>query len=127
MASDNNLLDGNGNEADALNNSGAGALYVDNQTAFDVVDNGKVSQTDTSTTINAPNWGASLSSLFGLASQAASTVSALTGKTTAPAATVAAPTAGTATTAKSSGLSMPLMVGIGLALVAAVFFFAKRR
>jgi predicted lipid-binding transport protein (Tim44 family) len=123
MSDFNDMLAGNGSEADFLN--AYGSSYEDNQTAFDVADNGKVTSTDTTTTVNSPGWASSLSSLFGLASTGANVVSALTGKTTAPAATVAAPAAGTSVS--SGGMSTMLLVGIGLALLVGAFLFFRRR
>lgn len=122
---DNSLLSGDGSEADFLN--AYGSSYEANQSAFDVADNGKVTSTDTTTTVNSPSWASSLGSLFGLAGQGAAVVTAFTGKTTAPAATVAQPTAGVGTPAGSGGMSTMLMVGIGLALAVVAFLVIKRR
>jgi hypothetical protein len=125
MADD--LLSGNGSDAEFLNGTDAGATYVANQTPLDQIDNGTVTQQGGTTTVNSPSWTQSLASLFGVATQVASAVAPLTGKTNAPAAKVATPSAGgTASLLGMSTTTLLIIGGVVLAL-GALLFLGKRR
>lgn len=134
MEEDDPVLDGDGSTADDLNaDTGAGAAYVANQTAFDVADNGNVAQTPApgggSTTTTTPaSWLTSLNSTLTSASPLATTALTLVGKSTAPAQKVAQPGTGTAAAAATtSGSSKTMYIVLGaLALLAAVFFLFRK-
>lgn len=122
-------LGGDGTEADFINSYGSN--YVYNQTPFDAIDNGQVSQQNGTTTVKPATWTETLGGLFttglGLYNQAAPVINQLTGKPTAPAAVVAQPTAGAAVPGSKGGFSMPMLLGIGGAIIAAAFWFFKKR
>ena len=106
-------------------NGGMGSVYADNQTAFDVADNGSVTQTGSSTTVNSPGWASSLGSLFTAASGVAQTVTPIIASGTSPAAKAAAPAAGTGSV--TSGGSTWMIAAGFLALVAGAFLFFRKK
>ena len=116
------MLSGDGTEADFLNSYGGS--YVDNQTPYDAADNGLVTQSNGTTSVSSPSWTSSLTSLFGLATQGAGVAGQLTGKTTAPAAIVASPASGTAASATTS--KMMLFIGLAVAAIVGAFLFFKK-
>lgn len=123
---DEDLLDGDGSEADALNSSGGGAAYIANQSPLDVIDNGQVTQSGGTTTVAPPSWMTSLTSLFsGGASAVQSAMGAVTGTGTSPSSRVATPGTGTAASSTIGGMStttLMIIVGIVLLLGALLFF-----
>lgn len=127
---ENDLLNGDGNDADYAN--AYGQSYTANQTAFDQIDNGSVTQTGNTTTVTPPTWLQSLGSIFSTGTQAAQTiapvVTAITGSTTAPATAVAKPAAGSgAAKSTTSNLSTTMMIVIGLVIAVAAWLFLRKK
>lgn len=122
---DDNLLSGDGTAADFLNSTGADAIYEDNQSVGDALDNGTVTSTGTSTTVSTPSWQNTLTSLFTVANAGVSTVQPLLGSTTGGTPTTATKTATTATTSSSSSTTIWIILAVAAAVAA--FLFLKKR
>jgi hypothetical protein len=121
---DESLLSGNGSPADFLNSTGADAVYADNQSVADALDNGPITSTATSTTVASPTWQQNLASIFTTAGAAVNTVKPLLGSTTGgtPAPAAAAANA----TAAASKASNTLWIILGLVGVVLAFLFFKK-
>jgi LPXTG-motif cell wall-anchored protein len=129
MDDDDDLLDGDGSEADSLNSSGGGAAYIANQSPLDVIDNGQVTQSGGATTVAPPSWMTSLTSLFsGGASAVTNAMGAVTGTGTTPAHTVTTPGTGTAASTIGGMSTTTLMIIGGIVLLlGALLFFRKHK
>ena len=122
------MVNGDATAADFAN-SLAGSNVLANQSGFDALDNGQISTSGRSTTVSTPSWTQSLQSIFGIASQVATTagqvgtaVNTLTGKTTAPATNQVAGTPGSTSTT-----STILYVIAGALALGALLWFILRK
>jgi hypothetical protein len=121
---DEDLLNGDGSPADFLDSTGADAIYTDNQSTADALDNGPVSNTATSTTVAAPGWQQQLTSLFTLGRTAVGTVQPLLGSTTSGQPANSAASGAAAAAASKASNTLWIVLGI-IGLVLAFLFFKK--
>ena len=116
------LLNGDGSSADFINAYGDNYTY--NQSGFDAIDNGLVTQGNGSATVSAPSWTNSLGSIFGgvldTYGKVAPIVNQFTGKTTAPNAVVAQPSAGVPGKASLTSTTSTWFIGIALAVAGVI-------
>lgn len=118
---DENLLSGDGSPADFLNSTGADAIYADNQSVADQLENGTVTSSPSATSISTPGWQSTLTSLFTTAGAAVNTVAPLTGSTT----TGTPPAAAKAAAATRSSKTLWIVLGVIGAVIAGFLFLKK--